>query len=51
MKSNFEFLDKEFPVLSQFGKKSRSISLFRFKLLPDEVRNDRRNSCELDVYL
>lgn len=50
MKSNFEFLDKEFPVLSQF-EKSRSISLFRFKLLPDEVRDDRRNSCELDVYL
>ena len=22
MKSNFEFLDKEFPVLAQFGKKA-----------------------------
>lgn len=25
MKSNFEFLDKEFPVLSQFGKKQKHI--------------------------
>ena len=24
MKSNFEFLDKEFPVLSQFGKKAEA---------------------------
>ena len=24
MKSNFEFLDKEFPVLSQFGKKAET---------------------------
>lgn len=50
MASNFKFLETEFPVLANFGNLAEQYC-YTDELVFDEIGNDWRNNCKLDVYI
>jgi len=51
MKSNFEFLNQSFPVLSNLGGDSWKLSLFRYEFLLNKVRIIWGNHCQFNAPL
>ena len=51
MVSNFEFLEKDFPVLANFGELAEKYCYSDSNSCLDEIGYDRRNYCKSDVYI